>query len=102
MSIEEETYLQIANKIPDIVASKMFGKPCLKTKGKAFVCFFENSLAIKLKGDSHSEALSLDGSELFDPSKKGRPMKEWVQVSFHYSNRWKEFAEAAKSYVSSL
>jgi len=58
-------------------------------------------MVFKLTGEKHSEALSLDGSQLFDPSKKGRPMKEWVQVSFDYQEKWKGFAEAAGEYVGS-
>ena len=77
----------------------MFGKPCFKINKKAFVCFFEDEMVFKLTGDSHSEALSLDGSQLFDPSKKGRAMKEWVQVPFDYKNKWNEFAESAFEFV---
>jgi hypothetical protein len=58
-------------------------------------------MVFKLTGDSHSEAISLDGSQLFDPSKKGRAMKEWVQVSFHYKEMWEELAQSAFDYVIS-
>jgi len=37
-------------------------------------------MVFKLTDKIHADALSLDGSELFDPSGKKRPMKEWVQV----------------------
>lgn len=37
-------------------------------------------MVFKLTGGIHQEALSLDGSQLFDPSGKKRRMKEWVQV----------------------
>lgn len=94
-------YLSICNKITNAVESQMFGKPCFKINKKAFVCFFEDEMVFKLSGETHSEALSLDGSQLFDPSKKGRAMKEWVQVPFDYKDLWKKFAERALEYVKS-
>jgi hypothetical protein len=77
----------------------MFGKPCFKINGKAFVCFFLNEMVFKLTGDSIAEAISLDGSQLFDPSGEKRLMKEWVQVTFHYKKEWAKFAIAALKYV---
>jgi len=56
-------------------------------------------MVFKLGGDVHKEALSLDGSVLFDPSGKNRPMKEWVQVTFRHKNKWEKFAKAALGYV---
>lgn len=101
MTKEETFYISIGQKIKGAEQSQMFGKPCFKIKGKAFACFFENCMVFKLTGDIHGEALSLDGSELFDPSGKKRPMKEWVQVPFDYKNQWSTFAQAALKYVKS-
>ncbi|MFK8044840.1 MAG: hypothetical protein AB8B72_05055 [Crocinitomicaceae bacterium] len=91
----EELFAEIGKKLTGEEQSQMFGKPCFKINKKAFICFFENDMVFKLTGDSHNEALSLDGSKLFDPSGKNRPMKEWVQVPFHYHKNWKSYAEAA-------
>ncbi|MDG1330980.1 MAG: hypothetical protein P8P74_01515 [Crocinitomicaceae bacterium] len=91
--------LQIGNKLPNAVESQLFGKPCFKINGKAFVCFFENEMVFKLTGEMHNEAMAFDGSQLFDPSKKGRAMKEWVQVPFDYKDSWERFALAALEYV---
>jgi hypothetical protein len=94
-----EQYLQIGRSISGSIESQLFGKPCFKANGKAFICFFENCMVFKLTGEEHTEALSLDGSELFDPSKKHRPMKEWVQVPAAYSDRWERYAKAAYDYI---
>ena len=56
-------------------------------------------MVFKLNSEPHKEALSLDGSQLFDPSGKGRAMKEWVQVPFDYNSQWEKFAKAAHKYV---
>lgn len=77
----------------------MFGKPCFKTGGKAFICFFQNEMVFKLRGDTHREAFSLDGSQLFDPSGKKCPMKEWVQVSVDHRKKRANFAKEAFEYV---
>lgn len=61
--------------------------------------FFEDCMVFKLTGHVHKEALSLDGAKLFDPSGKGRPMKEWVQVPFEYAEKWKTFAKVSFDYV---
>ncbi len=97
---ENEFYIEIGNKLNNAVESHMFGKPCFKINKKAFVSFFENEMVFKLKLNSeiHQEALSLDGSKLFDPSGKNRPMKEWVQVPFDYKNKWEAFAVSAFDY----
>lgn len=60
----------------------MFGKPCFKVNNKAFVCFFDNQMVFKLAGENLTDALMVVGSQLFDPSRKNRPMKQWVQLSF--------------------
>ncbi|MCE3227967.1 MAG: hypothetical protein K0S32_2518 [Bacteroidetes bacterium] len=96
---EQELYLKTGSAIKDAEESQMFGKPCFKVNGKAFMCFFEKCMVFKLTGKEHKEALALDGSQLFDPSKKGRAMKEWVQVPFDYSDKWKKYAKAAYDYV---
>ena len=82
-------------------SGKMFGMPCLKnSNGKAFAGYFEDTMVFKLGGVSHAEALALTGAKLFDPSERGRPMKEWVVVPHEHSSRWLEFARNAFDYVA--
>ena len=93
MNKEESFFNLIGNEIENSTKSQMFGKSCFKINKKAFTCFFKNEMVFKLTKETHSEALSLDGSELFDPSGKNRPMKEWVQILFTYKDQWKYFAK---------
>lgn len=95
----EEIFKEIGFKITGATSGNLFGKPCFKINGKAFVCFFQEQMVFKLTDGNHKEALSLDGSQLFDPSGKGRPMKEWVQVPIDYQDQWANFAKAAYEYV---
>jgi hypothetical protein len=101
MTKEQELYLQIGKSLKNAEESQMFGKPCFKIKSKAFMCFFENSMVFKLPGDTHKDAISLKGAKLFDPSGKGRAMKEWVQVTADHKDKWKVLATAAYEYVKS-
>lgn len=59
-------------------------------------------MVFKLRDEAHSEALSLDGARLFDPSGKGRPMKEWVQLPYDYADQWQRFSIEAMDYVATL
>lgn len=100
MTKAEVLYQEVGRKIKGAEESQMFGKPCFKLKGKAFVCFFKDCMVFKLTGKDHAEALGLKKSELFDPSGKGRAMKEWVQVTFEHSDQWQKFSKAAMEYVN--
>jgi len=83
-----------------VVASQMFGKPCLKANGKAFLAQHKDFVVFKLSGHEHRSALSIKGAELWDPSGKGRPMKEWVAVPAEDPKDFGAFAAAALGHVS--
>lgn len=101
MTKEELFFQETGSSIKGAELSNMFGKPCFKVNGKAFVCLFENCMVFKLSGSHHEKAMKLKGSCLFDPSGKDRAMKEWVQVTFANKEQWKDLAGAAFDYVKS-
>jgi len=95
-------FTEIANALPDCVLGKMFGKECIKSSnGKTLAIFFEEDMVFKLIDDAADDALSLDGSHIFEPS-QGRKMNGWIQVPADYIDQWDSFAEAARAYVASL
>ncbi len=102
MTPAEKFFLECGSKIPEAEKSQLFGKPCFKLKGKAFTCLFNEQMVFKLTGDAHRSALSLDGAALFDPSGKGRPMKEWVQLPLDYQDQWELYTNSAFDFVNSL
>ncbi len=93
-------YFDAAQQIAGAEQSQMFGKPCFKIGGKAFVAYFQDAMVFKLTGDDHVRALALDGALLFDPSGKGRAMREWVQVPVDHKDLWPALAVAAGEYVA--
>jgi hypothetical protein len=101
--LAEEYKLIVSHYTNDgrVKVATLFGKPCLKVNGKAFIALHNNFIVFKLKGKIFREANSLDGSELWDPSGKGHPMKEWVAVNSGSSSDYLRFASAALAYVSS-
>lgn len=98
MSEAAKLYTSIGQKLKG-EESQMFGKPCFKVNGKAFVSFFEEEMVFKLTGKTHTEALALEGAQLFAPSGKGRAMKEWVQVPYAHHAKWAKYAKEAMAYV---
>jgi hypothetical protein len=84
---------------PDVVAGAMFGMPCAKVAGKAFMGSFDGGVVFKLDEPLREQALALAGSTLFDPS-GNRPMREWVVITVEHQDRWPQFAEAAMAKVT--
>jgi hypothetical protein len=81
---------------------KMFGALCMKMpNGKSGAMFWKDNIVVKLHGGTLNEALSLDGVQLFEPM-EGKPMKDWVQIPFHYKDKWKMFAEISAAEVETL
>jgi len=63
--------------------------------------FWKDGIVVKLQGDPLQEAMSLDDTELFDPM-GGKPMKEWVQISYHYKDKWETFVKISDEGVEKL
>jgi hypothetical protein len=100
MTEKQIKYHTAGHSIAGAIECQMFGKPCFKINGKAFMCFYDDMAVFKLKGNPHNEALSLTGSVLFDPFGRNRPMKEWVQVPFEHSGKWLTLAIDASVYAA--
>jgi hypothetical protein len=83
---------------PEVERTKMMGMPSLKANGRLIAGFVaaEDAMAFKLTDpDAHAAALALSGAHLFDPSGRGRPMRQWVVVPPAHAARWPELATLA-------
>lgn len=80
-----------------VVEGVMFGARALKLNGKAVGCLSGDELAVKLlrDGPELEAALAIEGSELFDPSGKGRPFRDWALVPSAAVERWPLLVEDA-------
>ncbi len=58
--------------------STMFGSRCLMLDRKVFATAGQDRITVKLGAGTAPHARALEIGEPFDPSGKGRPMKEWV------------------------
>ncbi|SCZ64715.1 hypothetical protein SAMN02799638_03942 [Arthrobacter sp. UNCCL28] len=85
-----------------VVMGKMFGATSLMLNKKALACLNGDKVVFKLGRDTaeHARALSLPGAVLFDPSRMGRPFKDWVELPFAEHEDWPAFAEAALEFVA--
>lgn len=65
-----------------VVAGKMFGAEALFLNGKAIVCAKRDMVGFRLGEGTpaHTEALTRPHAELFDPSGKHRPFRDWVAL----------------------
>jgi TfoX/Sxy family transcriptional regulator of competence genes len=81
--------------------AKMFGSRALKHESKVFAVVHSDEMVFRLGAGTpvHAEAMALPGAELFDPSGKGRPFKDWVRVPADHLAHWPPFARAALSFL---
>lgn len=58
----------------------------MKTRGKAFMVIFHDDVVFKIGQERVAELLKVyEGSSHWDPSGKGRPMKDWLRVPEEFS-----------------
>jgi hypothetical protein len=94
----EQLLADVREVCPDVTSGAMFGMPCAKVAGKAFMGSFDGGAVFKLDEPLRDQALALDGSTLFDPS-GSRPMREWLVVTVEHQDRWPQLAKAAMDKV---
>ena len=87
----------LAARDPDVELSQMMGMPCIKAGGKMVIGYERTGeMVFKLPDEAeHEKALGLDGAHLFDPSGRGQPFKEWVQVPYAHEREWAKLADTA-------
>jgi hypothetical protein len=95
----EQLLSEVGERHPEVASGAMFGMPCAKVAGKAFMGSFDGGVVFKLDEPLRGQALALGGSALFDPS-GNRPMRAWVVVPAEHRDRWPQFAAAALSAAS--
>lgn len=95
----QETYEEIGTlleKSDNVIMGQMFGKASLKFENKAFAAFHKEAMVFKLGGAQIAEIrTSYPTAENWDPSGKGRPMKDWLLVPHSYVSDWTSLVQQA-------
>jgi hypothetical protein len=92
--------VKLGQTINGSILSQMFGKSCLKLHGKAFMAWHNEACIFKLNGKEREAALILKGTVMWDPSGKGRPMKDWISVPSIHKSEYKRLATIAAKLIS--
>jgi hypothetical protein len=88
----ETLFHKIAKELKS-TEEKSFGALCMKVpSGKSGAMFWREDIVVKLDGINLVRALRLKGAKLFDPM-GNRPMREWAQIPFEHSKKWKKYAQ---------
>lgn len=78
----------------------LFGKPCGKINKKAFVAFFQDEMVFKIGREEISFLLAkYENAQNWDPSGKGKAMKDWIQIPNDYQADWPALANQAKDFL---
>jgi len=94
-----ELFDQIGRLLTKRKKSSMFGVSCYKIGRKPFIMLHENQIVCKLLGEVHTEAMQWAGATLSNPMGNDKPMGNWVQIPFRYSDKWEYFAKFAHDLV---
>lgn len=87
---------------PAVVRGRMMGRPILSHGSTMFACLNGEWIGLKLGAGTpeHTAALAVPGAELFDPSRRGRPFKDWVALPPEAADDWPRFAAYSFAFVA--
>jgi TfoX/Sxy family transcriptional regulator of competence genes len=99
---EPEAYRSVVESLledPAVSETQMMGMPSLKTQSKMFGGIREGGLVLKLGRERVDELLASGRAQPFDPSGRGRPMRDWAVLPAP-SDDWLALALDAKRFVA--
>lgn len=97
--MSEARYREVVDELradPDVSEAKMMGMPSLKVGDKMFGGFYADTLIVKIGRERVDALVDAGAAQPFDPSGRGRPMKDWAQLTT--GEDWLELAEEAKGF----
>jgi TfoX/Sxy family transcriptional regulator of competence genes len=95
---DDEAYRQVVHELladPEVSEAKMMGMPALKRGAKMFGGFYDGALVVKLGRARVDELIAAGRAAPFDPSGRGRPMRDWALVAEPVDD-WPALAEEAR------
>jgi hypothetical protein len=82
-----------------IERSVWFGTPAAKVDGKVFVCLWRGALVARLGAEEVDQRVLARDGVRFDPSGKGRAMKDWLESNAEPAD-WAELALTAIAFTA--
>ena len=107
LATPEERYAAIVEELlynPDVTPpsrGRKFGASGLKVRNKIFALLISGKLVVKLPKYRVDELVASGDGERWDPSKRGRLLKEWIVIDPTSDLEWLPLAQEAMDYVSS-
>jgi hypothetical protein len=101
--VADVSYEQVVHELTAdaaVVETQMMGMPSLKLGSKLFAGSREGGLVVKIGRDRVGELVDAGAATPFDPSGRGRPMKDWAVIA-PGDGDWLALAEEAKRYAAS-
>jgi TfoX/Sxy family transcriptional regulator of competence genes len=98
----EEAYRRVVDELradPEVSEALMMGRPSLKRGSKMFGGYRDGELLVKLGRERVDELITAGRARPFDPSGKGRPMKDWALVP-EPDDDWLALADEARAAVT--
>lgn len=78
---------------------RWFGTPAAKVEGRIFVALWRGRLIARLGADEVDARVVAGGGVRFDPSGKGRAMKDWLEADAEH-DEWLELALGALTFTA--
>ncbi|HEY8764151.1 MAG TPA: TfoX/Sxy family protein [Solirubrobacteraceae bacterium] len=82
---------------PSVSEGQMMGMPALKVGSKMFGGLSADELVLKIGRERAAELIAGGRVSEFDPSGRGRPMKDWAKLP-EPADDWLALAEEAKRF----
>jgi TfoX/Sxy family transcriptional regulator of competence genes len=99
---QPEGYRAVVDELladPAVSEGQMMGMPALKVGSKMFGGLLEDQLVVKIGRDRATELIESARAEPFDPSGRGRAMKDWAVLA-EPADDWLALAEEAKGFCA--
>ncbi|HWH92873.1 MAG TPA: hypothetical protein VNT03_03345 [Baekduia sp.] len=76
-----------------------FGTPAAKVEGKIFLALWRGRLVARLGAEEVDARVAVGAGVRFDPSGKGRAMKDWLEADAEH-DEWVELALGALAFTA--
>jgi hypothetical protein len=83
----------------DVERTKWFGTPAAKVEGRIFLALWRGRLVARLGAEEVDARVVSGAGERFDPSGKGRAMKDWLEADAE-PGEWVELALGALAFTA--